>query len=85
MEIELLAPSMPDDEPMDVHALEPPLEARWDLVAAAPPYLGLGSSKPSTVPEPVRCSWYEVTVRVEAEEAAQAASMEQAAPNFPTA
>ena len=49
MEIELLAPSTPDDEPMDIHALEPPLEAGWDLVAAALPDPGPGPSEQSAV------------------------------------
>ena len=87
MKIELLAPSTPDDEPMDVHALEPPLEAGWDLVAAVLLDPGPGPSKPSTVPEPMSCSWYDETVEAEAEaeEAAQAASMEQATLKFSTA
>ena len=84
MEIELLAPSTPDDEPMDIHALEPPLEAGWDLVAAALPDPGPGPSEQSAVPEPERWSLYEEKIRAEDEEVALAARREQAAPNFPT-
>ena len=85
MEIELLAPSTPGGDVIDIHAVELAEERNWVATAAAGAEPAPGPDESPDKPTAALDRWYERSIQAEVEEARLVAEQHRPSPNVPHA